>query len=84
MGGPLSVIISNIFMAELEKKVVMPEKPAFYKHFVDDIITCRKKNQPDELFSKLNSFPVEVNPHFNNDSVCGTRFFRKLNEVPLH
>ena len=68
MGGPLSVIISNIFMTKLEKTVVVPEKPAFYKRFVDDIITRRKKNQPDELLSKLMSFhpkirfTVEVSP----------------------
>ena len=98
MGGPLSVIISNIFMTKLEKTVVVPEKPAFYKRFVDDIITRRKKNQPDELLSKLMSFhpkirfTVEVNPQkfldtqliVNNDGVCETRVFRKPNKVPLH
>jgi len=51
MGGPLSVIISNIFMTKLEKKVVLPEKPAFYRRFVDDIITRREKNKPDELLN---------------------------------
>ena len=95
MGGPLSVIISNIFMTKLEKTVVMPEKPAFYKRFVDDVITRRKKNQLDELFSKLNSFhpkikfTVEVNPQkfldirliLNNNN---TKVFRKPNKVLLH
>ena len=68
MGGPLSVITSDIFMTKLEKQVVSPAKPAFYKRYVDDIITRRKKNQPDELLNKLMSFhpkikfTVEVNP----------------------
>ena len=53
MGGPLSVIISNIFMTKLEKKVVLPEKPRFYKRYVDNIIRRRKKNQPDDLLDKL-------------------------------
>ena len=78
--------------------MVIPEKPAFYKRFVDDIITRRKKNQPDELLSKPMSFypkirfTVEVNPQkfldtqliVNNDGVCETRVFRKPNKVPLH
>ena len=78
--------------------MVKTEKPAFYKRFVDDVITRRKKNQLDELFSKLNSFhpkikfTVEVNPQkfldtkliLNNDGVCETRVFRKPNKVPLH
>ena len=40
----------------------------FYKCFVDDIINRRNKNQPDDLFQKLNSnhqnmkYAVEVNP----------------------
>ena len=98
MGGPLSVILSNIFMTKLERKVVLPVKPAFYKRYVDDIITRRKKNQPDKLLSRLMNFhpkikfTVEVNPEkfldtrliFKHDGVCETRVFRKPNKVPLH
>ena len=98
MGGPLSVIISDIFMTKLEKKVVSPYKPAFYKRYVDDIITRRKKDQPDELLSKLMSFhpkikfTVEVNPEkfldtkliFDSNGTCETRVYRKPNKVPLH
>ena len=60
MGGPLSVIISDIFMTKLEKQVVSPAKPTFYKRYVDDIITRRKKNQPDELLNKLMSFHPKI------------------------
>ena len=43
MGGPLSVIFSDIFMTKLEDDVVRPLKPIFYKRFVDDTFNIRKK-----------------------------------------
>ena len=36
-------------------QVVNPFKPKFDKRFVDDIINRRNKNQPDDIFLKLNS-----------------------------
>ena len=68
MGGPLSVLLSNIYMIKMENDVVKPRKPLFYKRFVDDIIYRRKTNNVDELFQQLNSyhpklnFTIEVNP----------------------
>ena len=50
MGGPLSVIFSDIYMTKTEREVASPSKPKFYKRFVDDIINTRNKNQPDDLF----------------------------------
>ena len=38
----------------MEKDVVTPFKPKFYKWFVDDIYRQRKRNEPDELFDKMN------------------------------
>ena len=40
MGGPLSVIMSNIFMTKLklENDVVVPTNPQLYKRYVADII----------------------------------------------
>ena len=43
MGGPLSVILSNIYMTRTERKVVEPTKLNFYKRFVSDIINKRYK-----------------------------------------
>jgi len=35
----------------MEKDAInSPRKPLFYKRFVDDIITRRKKDAPDEIF----------------------------------
>ena len=39
MGGPLSVILSDIYMTKTEEEVVKPTNPSFYKIFVDDIIS---------------------------------------------
>ena len=97
MGGPLSVILSNIFMTMLEKDVVLPMKPSFYKRYVDDVISRRKKNMPDILLQKMNEyhprikFTVEENPQKFLDTkilisggVCQTRVYRKPNKLPLH
>ena len=69
MDGAISVIMSSIHMNRLEKVCVMPLKPAFYKRYVDDTITKRKKNTDfDELFQNMNShhpnieLTVETNP----------------------
>ena len=84
-------------MTMLEKKVVTPENPKFYKRYVDDIINRRKKNEPDHLLEKIRNFhpnikfTVEVNPEkfldtklLYEDGQCITRVFRKPNKVPLH
>ena len=49
MGGAISVIMSGIHM-------VAPLNPKFYRRYVDDTITKRKKNGTnDELFANMNS-----------------------------
>ena len=49
--GAISVIMSGIHMNRLEKERVMSLKSKFYKRYVDDTITKRKKNTDfDELF----------------------------------
>ena len=87
-----------IFTSKLEKEVVTPEKPVFYKRYIDDIITRRKKNMPDALLTKIQNFhanikfTVEVNPEkfldtkliLNEDGSCRTLVYRKPNKVPLH
>ena len=36
MGGPLSVILSDIHMIKMENDVVIPINPDFYKRYVED------------------------------------------------
>ena len=45
MGGPLSVTLSDIHLTRTENNVVKPEKPLFYRRFVDDIINKRKEKR---------------------------------------
>ena len=97
IGGPLSVVFSNIFLTKLENDVVKPSKPLFYKRFVDDIFTRREKNKSDELLEKMNNyhkninFTTEVNPdRFLDTSIIlenneiKTKVFRKPNKYPIH
>ena len=97
MGGPLSVTFANIFLTKLEKDIVRPHNPPFYKHFVDDIITRRSINQPDLLFSEINEyhpnikFTTETNPRkfldtelIIIDNKIITSVYRKPNKLPTH
>ena len=44
MGDTLSVVLSDCFMNKMERNVVIPLKPTFYKRFVDYIYRGRKRN----------------------------------------
>ena len=96
MGGPISVVFANIFMCKLEKEVVRPLKPIFYKRYVDDIYVRRKKNTPDILYDKLNSyhpnikFSIEIHPskfldtHIEiNENLVQTSVAAKSTKVPI-
>lgn len=98
MGGPLSVILSDIFMTKLEEKVVIPRQPKFYRRFVDDSFTIRKKNSPDALFTAMNKFKpkkirftIEKEPTkfldtkvLVNDSKFETEMHHKTTKLPAH
>ena len=43
MGGPISVILSDIYVCKLEEDIVAPSKPLLHKRFVDDNYDKRKK-----------------------------------------
>ena len=68
LGGPLSVVLSDIFMCKMEYDVVVPAKPIFYKRYADDTYVRRKNNDVEKLFEELNSYnediklTLEVNP----------------------
>ena len=56
MGGAISVIMSGIHMNRMEKEHVVPLKPKFYKCYIDDAITKKKKNTDiDELFQNIHT-----------------------------
>ncbi|XP_066920538.1 uncharacterized protein [Clytia hemisphaerica] len=98
MGGPLSVILADIYMTKIENEIVRPLNPSFYYRYVDDIITKRKKNRRDNLFKKLNSkksklkFTCEIDPTKfldttmtkQDDNSYETSVHRKETKVPTH
>ena len=45
----------NDYNKKVEEMINEGIKPKFYRRFVDDTCRRRKKNEPDELFSKMNS-----------------------------
>ena len=83
MGGTLSVVSSDCFMNKMEKDVVIPFKPKFYKRFVDDIYRRRKRNEPEELFDKMNSYHpnikliIEISPK----KFLDTKILRTSNQI---
>ena len=58
-------------------------KPKYYCRFVDDTYRRRKKNEPDELFSKMNSFHPNINLtlEINLSKFLDTKIVRKKNEI---
>ena len=83
MGGTLSVTLLDIFMNKMEKDVVIPLKPKFYRRYVDDTYNRRKKHQPDELFEKMNKYHpnIKLTIEFNPSKFLDTKISRDSNEI---
>ena len=83
MGGPISVVFSDIYMCKMEEDVVKPLKPIFYKHYVGDMCVKRKCSETDTLFDVLNSyhpnikFTLEQNPR----KFLGTQIIKENNQI---
>ena len=60
MGGPISVVFSDIFMCKMELDVVIPAKPIFCKRYVDDTYMRRNKNDVEKLFEEPNSYNENI------------------------
>ena len=97
IGGPVSVIFSNIFTCKMEFDSIVPDKPIFYKRYVDDTYVRRKKNDVDKLFEELNSYnkniklTLEVNQKkfldtelVRENGQITTQVFSKSTKLPVH
>ena len=97
MGGPISVVFSDIYMCKMEEDVVKPLKPIFYKRYVDDTYVKRKCKEADTLFDALNSyhpnikFILEPNPKkfldthiIKENNHIKTQVFVKKSMYPVH
>ena len=58
MGSPISPVIANLVMEELESVALagVPFKLCFYKRYVDDIITCINLEDLQTLLNAFNGF----------------------------
>ena len=94
MGGPLSVMFSDIYMTKLEKDTILTSRRAkLYKLFIDDIFAKRITNLPEQLskFLLYNYHPYEINPDkffdikicYNNSSVT-TKVHQRVTKLTPH
>ena len=62
MGSPISPIVANLFMEDLEIKALAtsPHKPSLWKRFVDDTFIIIKKAHKDSLLQHLNSIDSNI------------------------
>ena len=60
MGGPMSVVFSDIYMWKMEEDVVKPLKSKLNKRYVDDAYVKRKRKEADTLFDALNSYHPNI------------------------
>ena len=69
MDGPISVVLSDIYVCKMEEDIVIPANPVFYKRYVNDTYVRIKKHETDKLFIDLNSYheniklTLEINPN---------------------
>ena len=96
MGGPISVVFSDIYVCKMEEDIVVPANPIFYKRYVDDTYVQRKKHETDKCFLGLNSYheniklTLETNPNkFLNTEICTnqgitTKVYNKAKKLPTH
>ena len=88
--------LADMHMIRTGKYIVTPLKPIFYKRFVDDIYTRRKKGIHDKLYERLNNYhpniklTIEINPNkfldteiIENKGVIETKVYRKTTKLPV-
>ena len=68
MGSPLSPIIANLYMENLEQKIIdacpVGFKPKIWVRYVDDIFEVVKRDKVQELIDNLNSAEETENLKF--------------------
>ena len=56
MGSPISPIVANLYMEDLENKAIQSAQnpPSFWRRFVDDTLTIMKSSQIESFLQHLN------------------------------
>ena len=62
MGSPISPIVANLYMEDLETKAIQsaPNPPSFWRRFVDDTLTIMKSLQVESFLNHLNSIDHHI------------------------
>ena len=62
MGSPISPIVANLYMEDLETKAIQSAQnpPSFWRRFVDDTLTIMKSSQIDNFLQHLNSLDQNI------------------------
>ena len=62
MGSPVSPIVSNLFMEEIEEKALneTTTPPKIWKRFVDDIFSIIKKDAVSAFHHELNNIDPDI------------------------
>ena len=97
MGGPMSVVTSDIYVYKMEEDIVAPLKPLFHKRYANDTCVRRKKNETRELYNVLNSnhqnikLTLELDPAKFLDAEIirsigksTTQLYNKQKKLPVH
>ena len=62
MGSPISPVVANLYMEDLETKALQSAQnpPSFWRRFVDDTLTILKSSNTDEFLQHLNSIDQHI------------------------
>ena len=62
MGSPISPIVANLYMEDLETKAIQSAQnpPSFWRRFIDDTFTIMKSSQIDNFLQHLNSLDQHI------------------------
>ena len=62
MGSPISPIVANLYMEDLETKAIQSAQnpPSFWRRFVDDTLTIMKSSQIESFLQHLNSIDHHI------------------------
>ena len=62
MGSPISPIIANLFMEDLESRALSttPHPPSLWKRYVDDTLTIINRDHKDTFLDHLNSIDANI------------------------
>jgi hypothetical protein len=73
MGSPVSPLVANLFMEDLEQKAIATTtntcKPRIWKRYVDDILAVVPSGCVQELNDHLNTLDITGNIKFTNETM---------------